>query len=102
MVLVVKNPPANAGDRKVACLIPGLEKSPGGGPANPLQYSLMLVVFLPRESHVQRSLVGYGVATPVGPWGCKESNAAKLLQLCPSWTIKKAESRRIDAFKLWC
>ena len=21
---------------------------------------------------------------------------------CESWTIKKAESRRIDAFKLWC
>ena len=21
---------------------------------------------------------------------------------CQSWTIKKAESRRIDAFKLWC
>ena len=41
MVLVVKNPPANAGDRKVACLIPGLEKSPGGGPANPLQYSYL-------------------------------------------------------------
>ena len=21
---------------------------------------------------------------------------------CESWTIKKAESRRIDAFELWC
>ena len=21
---------------------------------------------------------------------------------CESWTVKKAESRRIDAFKLWC
>ena len=21
---------------------------------------------------------------------------------CESWTIKKAESQRIDAFKLWC
>ena len=21
---------------------------------------------------------------------------------CASWTIKKAEHRRIDAFKLWC
>ena len=21
---------------------------------------------------------------------------------CESWTIKKAEHRRIDAFKLWC
>ena len=21
---------------------------------------------------------------------------------CKSWTIKKAESQRIDAFKLWC
>ena len=21
---------------------------------------------------------------------------------CESWTVKKAESRRIDAFELWC
>ena len=25
-----------------------------------------------------------------------------LMYVCESWTIKKAERRRIDAFELWC
>ena len=25
-----------------------------------------------------------------------------VMYVCESWTIKKAESRRIDAFELWC
>ena len=36
MVLVVKNPPANAGDLKEAGSIPKFGKSPGGGSDNPL------------------------------------------------------------------
>ena len=36
---VVKNLPANAGDAKDMGSIPGLERSPGGGHGNPLQYS---------------------------------------------------------------
>ena len=39
MALVVKNPPANAGDIRHVGLIPGLGRSPGGGHGNPLQYS---------------------------------------------------------------
>ena len=39
MVLVVKNPPANAGDVRNAGLIPGSGRSPGGGHGNPPQYS---------------------------------------------------------------
>ena len=38
MVLVVKNPPANAGDVKDSGSIPRLGRSPGGGHGNPLQY----------------------------------------------------------------
>ena len=34
---VVKNPPANAGDKGDKGLIPGLGPSPGGGNGNPLQ-----------------------------------------------------------------
>ena len=41
VVLVVKNPPANAGDLKDAGSIPGLGRSPGGGRGNPLQYSCL-------------------------------------------------------------
>ena len=37
----VKNLPANTGDAKDVGSIPGLEKSPGGGNSNPLQYSCL-------------------------------------------------------------
>ena len=40
-LLVVKNPPANAGDARQVGLIPGLGRSPGGGRGNPLQYSCL-------------------------------------------------------------
>ena len=40
MVLVVKNPPANAGDIGDTGSIPGLGRSPGGHD-NPLQYSCL-------------------------------------------------------------
>ena len=41
MVLVVKNPPANAGDIRDEGLIPGLGRSLGGGHGNPLHYSCL-------------------------------------------------------------
>ena len=42
-------------------------------------------VTLPRKVHLVRAMV-----FPVVIYGCQ------------SWTIKKAEHRRIDAFELWC
>ena len=47
---LVKNPPANAGNPGS---IPGLGRSPGEGNGHPTP------VFLPGESHEQRSLEGY-------------------------------------------
>ena len=38
VALVVKNPPANAGDRRDEGSIPGSGRCPGGGHGNPLQY----------------------------------------------------------------
>ena len=38
VALVVKNPPANTGDTREVCSIPGLGRSPGGGHGNPLQH----------------------------------------------------------------
>ena len=49
VVLVVENPPANAGEVRDAGSIPGSGRSLGGGHSNP-----------PGESHRQRSLAGYG------------------------------------------
>ena len=39
VALLVKNPPADAGDKRDLGLIPGSGRSPGGGHYNPLQYS---------------------------------------------------------------
>jgi len=52
VALVVKNPPANAGDVRHVGTIPGLGRSPGGGHGK--------LVFFPGKSQGQRSLVGYG------------------------------------------
>ena len=41
VVLVVKNSPANAGDRRDVGLISGSGRSPGEGNDNPLQYSCL-------------------------------------------------------------
>ena len=50
VVLVVKNPPANAGDIRDAGSIPGSGRSPGGRRGYTLR---------PREFHGQRSLAGH-------------------------------------------
>ena len=42
-------------------------------------------ITLPTKAHLVKAMV-----FPVVMYGCK------------SWTTKKAESRRIDAFELWC
>ena len=41
VALVVKNPPANAGDIRDMGSIPGSGRSPGEGHGNPLQYSCL-------------------------------------------------------------
>ena len=41
VTLVVKNPPASAGDIRDTGFIPGFGRSSGGGHGNPLQYSCL-------------------------------------------------------------
>ena len=41
MALVVKSPPANAGDVRDRGSVPGSGRSPGGGQGNALQYSCL-------------------------------------------------------------
>ena len=41
MVLVLKNPPVNAGDIRAMGSIPGLGRSPGEGHGYPLKYSCL-------------------------------------------------------------
>ena len=63
VALVVKNPPANAGDIRDSGSIPGSGRFPGEGHDNPLQYSYLA------SPHGQRKLVG------CCPWGHKESDS---------------------------
>ena len=66
VALVVKNPPANAGDSKDLSSIPGSGISPGEGDENPLQYSYL-------ENPMDRG------AWRASPWGCRESDITERL-----------------------
>ena len=66
MALVVKNPPAYAGDINDTSPNPGSGRSSGGGHGNPLWYSC------PENPHGQRSSAGYS------PQGCTESDTSKV------------------------
>ena len=48
-MLVVKNPPANAGDIRDVGLSPGSGRCPGGGHGNPSQYCCL-------ENHINRGV----------------------------------------------
>ena len=75
---MVKNPPANTGDMRDMGSIPGLGRSPGGGPGNPLQNSCL------KNPHGEKSLAGYS------PWGHKESD---------TWGHKESTERLSTAQK---
>ena len=67
MALEVKNPPANAGNIGDMGLIPGSGRFPWRRAWQPTP------VFLPGETHGQRSLEGYS------PWGRKELNTTEAI-----------------------
>ena len=67
VALVVKNPPANAGDIRDMGSIPGLGRYHGREHSNPLQYSCL------DNPHEQRSLAG------CSPWDHKELDMTERL-----------------------
>jgi len=67
VVLVVKNLPANAGDARDACSIPGSGRCPGGGKWQPI------TVLLPEKFHPQEEPGGYS------PWTRKGSDMTEQL-----------------------
>ena len=69
MVLVVKKMIANAGHIRDTDLIPGSERSPGGGPDNPFQYSCL------ENPPRQRIMAGYS------PWSGKELDTTEQLSM---------------------
>ena len=80
VALVVKNLPANAGDVRDACLIPGLGRSPGGGNSVPLQYSCL-------ENPMDKEpggLQSVGLQRFGHDWSNLAAAAAKSLQSCPT------------------
>ena len=53
VALVVKNPPANAGDIRGTSLIPGSGRSPGEGNGNILQYSYLKKPWTEKPAELQ-------------------------------------------------
>ena len=89
VALVVKNPPANAGDRRDAVLILRLGRSPRGGFGNPLQHSCL-------ENPMDRGAWRATFHTVTKSWtqvkqlsmhtgeSYAAAAAARLLQSCPT------------------
>ena len=73
MTLVVKNPPANAGDIRDLGSVPGLGRSRGEGDGNPLQYSCL-------ENPMDRGAWQ-------APWGHKDSDTTERLTLSLSFQL---------------
>ena len=80
-----KESSCNSGDPG---LIPGLGRSPGKGKGYSLQYSGL-------ENSMD--CIVFGVTESV-----TTEQLSLSLYRCESWTRKKAEHQRIDAFELWC
>ena len=82
--------------------IPGLGRSPGEKNSNPLQYSglensMEKSYDQPRE-HIQNR----DITLPTKVRLVKAMVFPVVMYGCESWTVKKAECQRIDAFELWC
>ena len=67
VALVVKNPPANAGDAGEEGSIPGSGRSPGEGNGCPLQYSCL------------ENSMGRGAWQATVPWGYEELDMTEQL-----------------------
>ena len=76
MALVVKNPPASAGDIGDMGSVLRVRRSSGGGHKNPLQYPYL------ENPQGKRSLVG------CSPWRCKESDTTEQLSIAQcTWVL---------------
>ena len=62
--------------------------------------SRLVITFLPRSKHLLISWLQSPSAVILEPRKIK--SATVVTYGCESWTVKKAEHRRIDAFELWC
>ena len=83
----VKNPPANAEDRRDVGSVPELGRPPGGRHGNLLQYSCL------ENPNGQRSLLGYS------PQGGKESYMTEVTEHTPTHYINEQASK-IPSYRL--
>ena len=61
-------------------------------------------LFLGRKAmtNLESRLKSRDIVLPTKVWLVKAMFFPEVMYGCESWTIKKTESRRIDAFELWC
>ena len=107
---VVKNLPAMQESCRWHRSIPRLGRSPGAGNGNPLQYSCLenpmdrgawwATVHGVTESQMWLSSTIYILLLKVHL--VKAMVFPVVMYGYESWTVKKAEHRRLDAFELWC
>ena len=98
-VLVVKNPPADAGDVRHVGSIPGLGRSPGGGHGNPRQYSWLED---PMDRGAQWALV-HRVSKDWDPTEATLHSHVHLECIARSWNrcAPCCESRSVVSDSLW-
>ena len=86
--------------------IPGLGRFPGEGKGYPLQYSglenSMDCIVHGKLTNLDSIFKSRDITLPTKVRLVKAMVFPVVMYGCESWTIKKAESRRIDAFELWC
>ena len=76
--------------------IPGSRKPPEEGNGYPLHYSCL-------ENSMDRGRQADSLPTaPHGKTLLMFMHVSVVMYGCESWTVKRAERRRIDAFELWC
>ena len=125
MVLVVKNSSANADDIRDVGLIPGSERSPGGGHGNPLQCSCLenpldmepgrlQSIGSQRVRHDWNSLACTHMTNPESILKSRDITLWTKIHIVKamvflvvtygydSWSIKNAEHQKTDALELWC
>ena len=87
VALMVKNPPANAGDGRDPGSIPGSGRSLGGGHGNPLQYSCLEN---PMDRETWKAAV-HGVAQS-WTWLKQLSTQAPVQSSSPGWRLVERAS----------
>ena len=94
---MVKNLPADGNSDRLSFL--GLQNH-----CSDCSHEIEKHLFLERKAmtNLDSILTSKDITLPAKVYLVKAMASPVVMYKCESWTIKKAEHRRIDAFELWC